>query len=77
MDTTTEFFDSEPLAHDGPALRERMEQDGFLFFRNRVPADAIQDLYDQIWALCIEQAWVDEQGNILVDPPITEGEDRF
>ena len=77
MSNTTEFFNSEPLADDGPALRERMDQDGFLFFRNRIPAGPINELYDQIWQLCVDQKWVAADGQILVDPPITEGEDRF
>ncbi len=77
MEHATDFHDSEPDIQDAVTLRQRMDEDGYLFFRGRIPKTDIAAVYDDIWQLCIAQNWVDEAGGILVDPPIVEGEERF
>ncbi len=77
MESYGEFRDSEPDVGNAGVLRSRMAEDGYLFFRNRIPVEAITEVYDQIWGLCQEKAWVNSEGKILIDPPVVEGEDRF
>ncbi len=77
MERFGEFWDSEPDVGNAQVLQNRLEEDGYLFFRNRIPAEAIALVYDEIWAICQAQAWVDADGAILIDPPVVEGEDRF
>ncbi len=77
MEQFSEFWDSEPDVGNVQVLQDRLAEDGYLFFRNRIPTDTITHVYDQIWALCQEQAWVDADGKILIDPPVVEGDDRF
>ncbi len=77
MDNATAFHDSEPDIQDAEVLRRRMDEEGYLFFQGRIPQADIAAVYSDIWQLCIEQDWVDENGKIQVNPPIVEGEERF
>ena len=77
MERIKEFLNSEPDVCNAQLLRERMEANGYLFFRNRIPFEAIEAVYDAIWKICREQNWVDAEGQITIDPPVVEGEDRF
>ncbi len=77
MRHATDFYDSEPDIQDTAILRRRIDEEGYLFFRGRIPKADVKAVYDDIWQLCIEQDWVDGKGNILVVPPIVEGEERF
>ncbi len=77
MEYFGEFYDSEPDVGNAHVLRDRMDEDGYLFFRNRLPVAAVTSLYDAIWTLCQEQDWVDAAGSILIEPPVVEGDDRF
>jgi hypothetical protein len=77
MEYATEFHDSEPDIQNAETLRFRMDEDGYLFFKGRIPKSDVKTVYDDIWQLCVDHEWVDDAGNILVDPPIVEGEDRF
>ena len=58
MATQSEFEDATPLLADPPALRQRMDTDGFLFFRGRVPRDTILDLRRQILLICQRNGWL-------------------
>ena len=77
MEYVTDFHNSEPDIQDAETLRQRMDEDGYLFFKGRIPRLDVEAVYDDIWQLCIEHEWVDDEGNILADPPIVEGEERF
>ena len=67
MPTQTEFEDATPLLSDIPALRQRMDTDGFLFFRGLVPRGAILDLREQILLICQRNGWLD------ADAPLMDG----
>lgn len=77
MEHATDFCDSESDVHDAEVLRRRLDEDGYLFFKGRLPKSDVAAVYNDIWQLCIEHGWVDENGEILVEPPIVEGEERF
>ena len=77
MDQAMPFHDSEPDCQDAEGLRQRLNEEGYLFFKGRIPKSDVEAVYNDIWRLCMEQNWVDSDGKILVDPPIVEGEERF
>ena len=58
MATQAEFEDATPLLADPPALRQRMDMDGFLFFRGLVPRGTILDLRRQILLICQRNGWL-------------------
>lgn len=60
------FFDATPLLGDTEALRARMRQDGYLFVRNLLPAEAIANVQRQVGALAREAGW------LLPDAPVAE-----
>jgi len=53
----TEFVDSTPLLADPVALRARAEEDGYLFFRQRVPADEVLALRAEFLAVVDRYGW--------------------
>ncbi|MBS0642515.1 MAG: phytanoyl-CoA dioxygenase family protein [Acetobacteraceae bacterium] len=54
-----DFLDSTSLAADGPALRDRLARDGYLFVRNLLPAQAILDVRDRLLRKAAEGGWLD------------------
>lgn len=54
------FRVSNDALNDGDILRERMEREGYLFFQNLIPADAIQAARDEILAQCQKAGWLVE-----------------
>src|SRR5258708_33403239 len=58
MSTQPEFEDATPLLPAPPALRKRMDTDGFLFFRGLVPRSTIRDLRSQILLICQRNGWL-------------------
>lgn len=77
MERFGEFWDSEPDVGNAEVLRERLERDGYLFFRNRIPAADVRTVYGEIWDICLEKEWVSADGAIVLDPPVVEGDDNF
>lgn len=77
MNKTVPFHDSEPDFHDAETLRQRLDDEGHLFFKGRIPKPDLNAVYEDIWQLCVEKNWVDSDGSIVADPPIIEGEERF
>ena len=51
------FVDSTPLLADPIALRVRAETDGYLFFKQRVPADEILALRAELIAVLDKYGW--------------------
>ena len=52
------FFDATPLRDNPEALRARMQQDGYLFLRNLLPADAVANVQRQVGALAQQAGWL-------------------
>jgi len=52
------FLDSTPLLAHPEKLRQRAEQDGYLFFRQAIPKEPIAELRRQILAICERHGWV-------------------
>lgn len=53
----TLFVDSTPLLTDPAALRARAAQDGYLFFKSRVPVDEILALRRELLAVVDQYGW--------------------
>lgn len=60
------FFDATPLLADPEALQARMRQDGYLFIRNLVPADAIATVQRQVGERARAAGW------LRADAPVEE-----
>ncbi len=70
------FVDSRVLLEQPEALRNRMQEDGYLFISSLVPRDELQNLYDSIMDICREEGWVDDDGLALGEPRL-EGHDGW
>lgn len=55
--TKTQFVDSTPLLSDPEALRARAKEDGYLFFKQRLPADEILALRAEMLAIVDKYGW--------------------
>lgn len=55
---TTGFFDATPLLADPAALRLRAAEDGFLFFRQFLPAKPLWELRRQILDVVNRHGWI-------------------
>jgi hypothetical protein len=69
------FFDASPLIGDATALRARMDQDGYLFLPNLLPAASVASLHSEILSLCRESGWVDDTGKPLGEPRLEGAEE--
>ena len=58
MPTETQFEDSTPLLNDAGALRQRMERDGFFYFRGLLSRETVLDLRRQILLVCQKYGWL-------------------
>tara|TARA_B100001013_G_C24611861_1_gene443531 strand:+ start:818 stop:1831 length:1014 start_codon:yes stop_codon:yes gene_type:complete len=52
------FLDSTDVVDDGPALKERMDRDGYLYIRELLPADELEDLRLQFLEIARDGGWV-------------------
>jgi hypothetical protein len=52
------FVDSTPLLNDPPALRERAEREGYLFFKRFLPGEPLLELRRQMLQICAERGWL-------------------
>ncbi len=59
METTYAPFVESHLAESAPVLRERMQRDGYLFFRELVEAAKVVELRRQVLEICAEAGWLD------------------
>jgi len=73
MNTTTTLLrpggmtDSTPLLGDAPALRQRTELDGYLFFRGFLPASDVLKVREDLMGVVRRHGWS------RVDQPVMEG----
>jgi ectoine hydroxylase-related dioxygenase (phytanoyl-CoA dioxygenase family) len=59
MQTYPDFLDSTGLLGDGPALRARLDRDGYLFVRNLLPAQTILTVRERLLAKAAAGGWLD------------------
>ncbi|MCS7224507.1 MAG: phytanoyl-CoA dioxygenase family protein [Armatimonadetes bacterium] len=76
MEVLKEFRDAMPILSDGNQLRERMTQDGYLFFRRLLPEDEVLAVRRDIIRLCQDKGWVDETERASSHPR-WEGSDDY
>jgi ectoine hydroxylase-related dioxygenase (phytanoyl-CoA dioxygenase family) len=77
MPAQTEFQDSTPLLDDPPALRRKMNDDSFLFFRGLLPREAVLDLRRQILLIMQRNGWLSADAPLmdgLIDPSVYQME---
>ncbi|MCS6862270.1 MAG: hypothetical protein NZT92_18350, partial [Abditibacteriales bacterium] len=60
------FFISNDALEDASALQQRMERDGYLFFRGLVNTEAILQVRRDILTLCQQAGWLAD-GTTLMD----------
>ena len=53
------YTDATDLVMDGAALAERLAQDGYLFIRGLVPADAVENVGQQFLDVVAQGGWLD------------------
>ena len=73
--------DSKALLDDLPALRERFDEDSYLYFRNVVDRDKVMALRKRMLRTLAEGGWVREapylMRGVATAPPVREGDDDF
>lgn len=70
------FEDSRVLLDQPEALRQQMQEAGYLFVSGLVPWDEVNALYEAIMRICREQGWADEQ-NLALGEPRLEGHEGW
>jgi len=75
------FIESNDLLTDLPALRKRMRDEGYLFFRDMLPRDEVLNLRRRILEFCAEAGWLrdgaDPMDGLADREPILEGDDEW
>ncbi len=75
------MYEANELLADTDALRRRLADDGYLFFRNIVPVERLLALRDQITAILAELEWIKDGAERMaakaVCRPRREGQPRF
>ena len=64
-------MNSTPLVQDGAALAERMREDGYLFLRGLLPADAVRNLQRQVGSVARDAGWLRRDRDVaeaIADP---------
>lgn len=69
------FTDSRALLQQPNILRRRMEEEGYLFISELLPASDVSALYKVIMQICREEGWVDEQYLAIGEPRLEGRED--
>lgn len=59
MQQYPDFLDSTGVIDDGPALKARLERDGYLFIRGLLPAEAIRSVRRRLLAKAAAGGWLD------------------
>lgn len=65
MPTTSEFVDSTPLLGNAEALRQRMADEGFLYFRKFIPRLRVMALREQMLLIFQKYGWLAEGTDLL------------
>ncbi len=75
------MFEANPLLGDTEALRARLQEDGYLFFRSVMPQDALLELRDQITQILADLGWIEGGDKRLaaraISRPRREGQPKF
>ena len=75
------FAESNDLLDKPAALRKRLRNDGYLFFRGILPREEVLDVRRQILGICEEAGWLRPGANLMDGlsdhAPITESDDEF
>ena len=82
MEHFAEFLDSTAIRDDGPALRGRLERDGYLFVRGLLPAEAILAVRRRLLDKAAAGGWLDKSAPPeagIADPAAAckDPEDRY
>lgn len=70
------FTDSRTVLDQPAALRQRMQEEGYLFISSLVPRSDVDEVYHAIMQICREEGWADEN-NLAVGEPRLEGHDDW
>lgn len=73
--------ESQDIVHDAAALRQRAQEDGYLFIRGLMPRDGMLELRRQMIALLHEFGWIKPSGDplaaVAARPGTWEGQAEF
>lgn len=79
--TPAPMFEANGLLGNAAAVHARLQQDGYLFFRNIVPPDVLAGLRDQITQVLAEQGWIEggeqRMAAKAIVRPLREGQPKF
>ena len=77
MESYLDFLDSTDLLADGPALRSRLDRDGYLFIRGLLPARTILAVRERLLAKAAAGGWLDADGLANQEAACKDPEDRY
>ena len=60
MQKMAPFLDSTPIRNDGPALKTRLERDGYLFIRQLLPKKAVLKVRSRLLETAAAGGWLDK-----------------
>jgi hypothetical protein len=77
-----DFLDSTNILDDGPALKQRLEDDGYLFIRGLLPAEAVLTVRQRLLRKAAQGGWLDAERATdegIADPTAAckDPEDRY
>ena len=79
--TPEPMYEANELLTDGPALRARMDSDGYLFLRNIIPVELLLELRNQITTVLADQGWIEGAEERMkakaICRPRREGQPKF
>jgi ectoine hydroxylase-related dioxygenase (phytanoyl-CoA dioxygenase family) len=79
--TPEPMFEANSLLGNAAAVHARMNEDGYLFFRNIVPVDILTALRDQVTQILAEEGWIEGGAQRMlanaIVRPLREGQPRF
>ena len=64
-----ELTDSAPLLQDAPALRGRLAEDGYLFFRSLLPVDDVQQVRTGVFGVLASAGWLADGATVQSPVP--------
>ncbi|MEM9255487.1 MAG: phytanoyl-CoA dioxygenase family protein [Pseudomonadota bacterium] len=75
------MYEANVLLDDASALRARLAEDGYLFFRNVIPTDRLTGLRDQITTILADEGWIETGARRMearaICRPRREGQPKF
>ena len=82
MQPLGELLESSDIAHDATALRERLDADGYLFFRGLLNADRLWELRGEMLTVMQKGGWIlpgtdPMDGIAVIDARTTEGDASY